>query len=584
MTEVSPDTSANPSSLDVARPSEPERVRRSRTVLARLDAASITIVLLFVTVVTEGWAALREPTPFLLGIAGGVLLISSLWWRNAYVMNRSVAWNGNFRLAWDSLAGATLSMVALSWLFQVSGTRLWLLLVVAGWFVSLTLWRFLLRRSPDKDTELVRVIVAGNTGDALATRLALRADPRVRYEVEGFVMDRLDESVPEIVSQMALGSIDHLSHVVQKTDADLVVVCLGALDAERFAPMVRDLNVLGVDVALSTGLSNVALRRVSLGHIAGRPLVHVTPAPLRGWHLGLKRALDIIGATVMLGLAGPLMALGSIDHLSHVVQKTDADLVVVCLGALDAERFAPMVRDLNVLGVDVALSTGLSNVALRRVSLGHIAGRPLVHVTPAPLRGWHLGLKRALDIIGATVMLGLAGPLMALAAIAIRIEDGGRAIFSQTRVGKGGKHFTIFKYRTMVNDAEKLQVDLTNDHEGPVFKMTDDPRITRVGRFLRKTSIDELPQLFNILRGEMSLVGPRPLPVHEVEAAPVSFLDRHMVKPGLTGRWQVSGRSDTGFKELDELDRWYVDNWSLGQDLEILAKTVPAVLMARGAR
>ena len=479
MTEVSPDTSASPSTLDGARPSAPERARRSRTVLACLDASSITIVLLFITVVTEGWAGLREPAPFLLGIAGGVLLISSLWWRNAYVMNRSVAWNGNFRLAWDALAGATLSMIALSWLFQVSGMRLWLLLVVLGWFVSLTLWRIVLRRSPDQDTEPVRVIVAGNTGDALATRLALRSDPRVRYEVEGFVMDRLDESVPEIVSQMALGSI---------------------------------------------------------------------------------------------------------DHLPHVVQKTDADLVVVCLGALDAERFAPMVRELNVLGVDVALSTGLSNVALRRVSLGHIAGRPLVHVTPAPLGGWHLGLKRALDILGATVMLGLAGPLMALVAIAIRIEDGGLAIFSQTRVGKGGKHFTIFKFRTMVNDAEKLQIDLTNDHEGPVFKMTDDPRITRVGRFLRKTSIDELPQLFNILRGEMSLVGPRPLPVHEVEAAPVSFLDRHMVKPGLTGRWQVSGRSDTGFKELDELDRWYVDNWSLGQDLEILAKTVPAVLMARGAR
>ena len=479
MTEVSPDTSASPSTLDGARPSAPERARRSRTVLACLDASSITIVLLFITVVTEGWAGLREPAPFLLGIAGGVLLISSLWWRNAYVMNRSVAWNGNFRLAWDALAGATLSMIALSWLFQVSGMRLWLLLVVLGWFVSLTLWRIVLRRSPDQDTEPVRVIVAGNTGDALATRLALRSDPRVRYEVEGFVMDRLDESVPEIVSQMALGSI---------------------------------------------------------------------------------------------------------DHLPHVVQKTDADLVVVCLGALDAERFAPMVRELNVLGVDVALSTGLSNVALRRVSLGHIAGRPLVHVTPAPLGGWHLGLKRALDILGATVMLGLAGPLMALVAIAIRIKDGGLAIFSQTRVGKGGKHFTIFKFRTMVNDAEKLQIDLTNDHEGPVFKMTDDPRITRVGRFLRKTSIDELPQLFNILRGEMSLVGPRPLPVHEVEAAPVSFLDRHMVKPGLTGRWQVSGRSDTGFKELDELDRWYVDNWSLGQDLEILAKTVPAVLMARGAR
>jgi lipopolysaccharide/colanic/teichoic acid biosynthesis glycosyltransferase len=192
--------------------------------------------------------------------------------------------------------------------------------------------------------------------------------------------------------------------------------------------------------------------------------------------------------------------------------------------------------------------------------------------------------KRAFDILGALVLLVLASPVMLLSALAIRLEDRGPALFKQTRVGKGGELFTIFKFRTMVRDAELMQLDLTNDHEGPVFKMRGDPRITHVGRLLRKTSMDELPQLFNIVRGDMSLVGPRPLPVHEVDAAPASFLDRQAVKPGLTGRWQVSGRSDTGFDELDELDRWYVDNWSLGQDLEILARTVPAVLLARGAR
>lgn len=481
MTEHSPNTPDTPSTSLVPRPDllGPDPVRRSRTTLALADAASIVVTLAFITVITHGWSALTEPTTFLLGAGGGAIAIATLWWRNAYVMTRSVAWDGNFRLAWNSIAGSGLLMIALSWLFEFEGIRLWLVLVVTGWLASLTLWRLVLRRSSQNTTKPVRVVVAGNTGDALATRLALRSDRRTHYVVEGFVMDSLDEKVPELVSQMALGSI---------------------------------------------------------------------------------------------------------DHLPHVVQKTQADLVVVCLGALDAERFAPMVRQLNVLGVDVALSTGLSNVALRRVSLGHISGRPLVQVTPAPLGGWHLALKRGLDIAGATVALGLTGPLMALVAIAIRIEDGGKAIFSQTRVGKGGEHFTIFKFRTMVNNAEKLQIDLTNDHEGPVFKMANDPRVTRVGRLLRKTSVDELPQLFNILRGEMSLVGPRPLPVHEVEAAPVSFLDRQTVKPGLTGRWQVSGRSDTGFKELDELDRWYVDNWSLGQDLEILARTVPAVLMARGAR
>jgi len=458
---------------------EPSDARRVRRRLAILDGVSAVGVVGFITVLTRGWSGLAMASPFTLGLFGAVAVVASLWWQNSYVITNSITWDGNFRQAWSSIAGVAFAMICLSWLFQLEAARVWLLLVVIGWIGALTFWRLVLNRSQGDAIEPVRVIVAGNTGDALATRLALRSDRRTNYDVQGFVMDRLDDQVPEIVSQMALGSI---------------------------------------------------------------------------------------------------------DHLPHVARKTGANLVVVCLGAIDAERFAPMVRQLNVLGVEVALSTGLSNVALRRVSLGQISGRPLVRVTPAPLGGWHLSAKRALDVLGAGILLGLTGPLMLLTAIAIRIEDGGSAVFSQTRVGKNGEHFTIFKFRTMVNDAEKMLIDLTNDHEGPVFKMRDDPRITRVGKILRKTSIDELPQLFNILRGDMSLVGPRPLPIHEVEAAPASFLDRQTVKPGLTGRWQVSGRSDTGFKELDELDRWYVDNWSLGQDLEILAKTVPAVLMARGAR
>lgn len=278
------------------------------------------------------------------------------------------------------------------------------------------------------------------------------------------------------------------------------------------------------------------------------------------------------------------LALGSVDQLPHVVDKSGTELVVVCLGALDADRFAPLVREMNIQGVDVALSTGLGKVALRRVNLGHVSGRPLVRITAPPLAGGHMVVKRSVDLIGATVVLALAAPVMAICAIAIRIEDGLPAVFKQERVGKNGKLFTIYKFRTMIENAEDQLIDLSSDLDGPVFKMDSDPRVTRVGAFLRRTSIDELPQLVNIIRGDMSLVGPRPLPVREVEAAPRRFLDRQAVKPGLTGRWQVSGRSDTGFDELDELDRWYVDNWSLAQDLEILARTVPAVLLARGAR
>ena len=453
-----------------------------RSIRARLafgDALSALLIVLATTVGVQGLDGLTTADPLVVGLAGAAALSTTLWWRNAYVESRSIRWDGNLSILISSIAGVSAAMIGASWAFTLEPARLWQLVISALWLTSMSLLRFVLSRRRDSMSTPVKVIVAGNTGDALATRLALRADRRTTYEVQGFVMDRLDEKVPAIVSQLALGSI---------------------------------------------------------------------------------------------------------DHLPHVAKKAETNLVVVCLGAIDAERFAPLVRQLNVLGVEVALSTGLSNVALRRVSLGHVSGRPLVRVTPAPLGGWHLATKRAVDIVGATLLLVLSSPLMLAATIAIRIEDGGRALFRQIRVGKAGRPFTIYKFRTMVTSAEELQIDLTNDHEGPVFKMRMDPRVTRVGRLLRRTSMDELPQIINILRGEMSLVGPRPLPIHEVEAAPASFLDRHAVKPGLTGRWQVSGRSNTGFAELDELDRWYVDNWSLGQDLEILAKTVPAVLLARGAR
>ena len=193
-------------------------------------------------------------------------------------------------------------------------------------------------------------------------------------------------------------------------------------------------------------------------------------------------------------------------------------------------------------------------------------------------------LARLVDIALAIPLLMLFGPLMLLVALGIRIIDGVSPIFRQERIGKNGVPFTIFKFQTMVDDAEELKLDLTNEMEGPIFKMESDPRITKFGSVLRKTSIDELPQLINVLRGDMSLVGPRPFVEAEVISAPPSFREREIVTPGMTGHWQVHGRSDVDFAELDELDRWYVDNWSLSEDLKTLAKTVPAVLRQRGAR
>ena len=276
-------------------------------------------------------------------------------------------------------------------------------------------------------------------------------------------------------------------------------------------------------------------------------------------------------------------ALGSLEDLPALAESHGADQVIFCLDGMSGGRFAPLARMLSRQGVDVAL-TGLGDVAPRRVVRSHIMGRPIIAITPSKPADWQLGVKRVVDVAVSAFLLLVLSPLLAAVAIAIRVIDGVSPIFCQPRVGKGGDLFTIYKFQTMVLGAEELKIDLTNELDGPMFKMEADPRVTKLGRILRKTSIDELPQLINVIKGDMSLVGPRPFVESEVVAAPQRFREREAVTPGMTGHWQVSGRSDTDFDELDELDRWYVDNWSLGEDLGILAKTVPAVLRQKGAK
>lgn len=301
-----------------------------------------------------------------------------------------------------------------------------------------------------------------------------------------------------------------------------------------------------------------------------------------------RRAYDVIGFVLDQDQPMPPkivaeMALGSIGDLPFLTEIHRPDQVVFCMGGLPGDKFAPLARTLTQRGISVAL-TGLGDVAASRVAVSQIEGQPMVHIAPSVRSGWQVYAKRVVDVLAATALLIVLSPFLTVVAIALRLADGESPIFRQDRVGMGGRHFEILKFRTMVAGAEELQIDLTNELEGPLFKMASDPRVTKLGDFLRRTSIDELPQLWNVIRGDMSLVGPRPFIPSEVAAAPPEFRERELVMPGMTGHWQVSGRSDTSFDELDELDRWYVDNWSLGHDLGILAKTVPAVFMSRGAR
>jgi len=238
--------------------------------------------------------------------------------------------------------------------------------------------------------------------------------------------------------------------------------------------------------------------------------------------------------------------------------------------------------------VEVWLVADFFSTQISRTSLDELLGRPLLIFRTTPEDSWRIVVKQVMDLVGAFLFLVCFCWLFLLLALYIKISSPGPILFRQQRSGLNGRPFTIFKFRTMVTNAEQFKHELSamNEMTGPVFKVTNDPRITPAGKFLRKWSLDELPQIFNVLRGEMSLVGPRPLPVDEVKRFEnLSHRRRLSVKPGLTCLWQVKGRNQINdFREWVRLDLEYIDNWSLGLDFKILLMTIPAVLRGTGAK
>ena len=264
----------------------------------------------------------------------------------------------------------------------------------------------------------------------------------------------------------------------------------------------------------------------------------------------------------------------------------DADILFMTGGTRrSAEDLRRIVWDLEAHHVQVVVAPSVTDLAADRVRVRPMAGLPLVHLE-APqwsrARGW---AKRTFDIVGSGILILAASPLLAYAALRIRLYDGGPVLFRQERIGRDGETFKCFKFRSMVVDAEAKVKQLQDEMgvEALLFKMKDDPRITPPGKWLRRFSIDELPQLFNVFRGDMSLVGPRPQVNAEVAMYDDAMRRRLHVRPGMTGLWQVSGRNDLSVEEAIRLDLYYVDNWSLAQDMSILARTFSAVTSARGA-
>jgi exopolysaccharide biosynthesis polyprenyl glycosylphosphotransferase len=279
--------------------------------------------------------------------------------------------------------------------------------------------------------------------------------------------------------------------------------------------------------------------------------------------------------------------LGDLTDVVRSVHALRADAVAVTSSSETAASYLRRLSwDLEGSGVELLVAPGLMEVAGPRMHMRPFIGLPLLHVEEPEFAGYRRLVKGAMDRLAAAVAVLLLAPLLLAVAVAVRIDSAGPVLFRQVRIGQGGREFMMLKFRTMVADAEARRGELlaqNQNADGLLFKIADDPRITRVGRLLRRFSLDELPQLFNILSGRMSLVGPRPPLPAEVALYDDSVRRRLLVKPGLTGLWQVSGRSDLTWEESVRLDLRYVENWSLLLDVMILWKTGFAVIRARGA-
>jgi exopolysaccharide biosynthesis polyprenyl glycosylphosphotransferase len=276
--------------------------------------------------------------------------------------------------------------------------------------------------------------------------------------------------------------------------------------------------------------------------------------------------------------------LGPSSSVREAVGAHRADAVLVAGGSVATETAERVYRDLQELPVDLHLSTGVLGVAASRVAVQRFDDVPVLGLRPAELTPWQKALKRTFDVVVAGALLFVLSPVLLTCALAIRLTSRGPVLFRQARVGKDGAVFHMHKFRSMVADAEShLQsLQARKDTDGPIFKLHRDPRVTRVGKVLRAWSLDELPQLLDVLRGNMSLVGPRPLPTYEVDLSDPWARNRLRVRPGLTGLWQVSGRHLLPFNDLVRYDLFYVENWSLAMDLFILLRTVPAVVFRSG--
>jgi exopolysaccharide biosynthesis polyprenyl glycosylphosphotransferase len=322
---------------------------------------------------------------------------------------------------------------------------------------------------------------------------------------------------------------------------------------------------------------------VGIGEIARKMIERLRSHPQWGFKLvGCMVPPHMKGEALVNGLS----VLGVYDETPQVLQAHQLDLVVFAVDKRYIAEAEPAIYACEEQGIDIWMVPDFFDTSIAKISFEDFERLPVMAFRTTPEYSWQILFKNVFDRFAAAVMLVFASAIMLATALLIKLTSRGAVFFRQVRQGYRGKPFTLLKFRTMVSNAEQLKAELEvlNEMDEVVFKIERDPRITKIGRVLRKWSIDELPQLFNILKGEMSLVGPRPMLHTEIDKFKYWQRRKLSVKPGLTCLWQISGRSNLTFEEWMRLDLEYIDNWSLGLDFRILLKTIPVVLTAKGAK
>ncbi|MFL7794555.1 MAG: undecaprenyl-phosphate glucose phosphotransferase [Anaerolineae bacterium] len=395
--------------------------------------------------------------------------------------------------------------------------------------------------------------------------------------------------------------LDHVYHIINAAAKSVVIIFAATFFIDIFRPLeysrllflqagvittlllsLARLTQLWIESLLRAkgiGVSRVII--VGAGE-AGRTVMRTTVArPELGYHIvgfvddNPEKQTNI----------GRFKALGSVDNLPQLIEEEKVDEVIITLPWMSHRKIMRIVHECARRQVNARIVPDLFQMSLSQVDVDDLGGVPLIGVRDVGFSPSALLIKRAVDIVGAIACMLAAAPLAGMIMVAIKLDSPGPAIFRQTRVGLGGKLFEIYKFRSMRAGAEEELENLRelDEVDGVTFKIKQDPRTTRVGRFLRRTSLDELPQFWNVLRGDMSLVGPRPNVPDEVSRYMEWHKKRLQVPPGLTGMWQVSGRSLLSFDETVLLDLYYIENWSFWLDCKILLRTIPAALTGKGA-